>query len=313
MNAIQTEGYRYELVEGWGMEAKERWNIKEVAGIGISAQDEIFLLTRVQPPVVVMDVQGKVLDWFGEGLFVRPHGLHVDPDGSILAVDDGGHAVYCFDAGRKLVHTIGTPGVPSDTGCVKKDYRTIQRAAGPFHYPTRLAKDADGMIYVTDGYGNARVHKFDPQYRLVQSWGQPGTAPGRFQLPHGVAVDRNNLVYVADRQNNRVQRFTTQGEFVDQWTDLERPSDVFIDRSGDVYVAECRRTSRFDGAPSRISIFHADGSLAARLSADPFYDLEQGYRCAHGLVVDSEGSLYVTEVGKKLPEDFYGVKKYRRV
>ena len=308
-----TGDFCYELVEDWGIEAKLRWNVKEVAGIGISARDEVFLLTRVNPPILVMDPQGHVQSWFGSGIFVRPHGIHVDPDGSILAVDDGGHAVYCFDAQRTLVHTIGTPGAPSDTGCVNKDYRTILRAAGPFHYPTRLAKDSKGMIYITDGYGNARVHKFDPQYRLITSWGQPGTGPGCFQLPHGIAIDSSDIVYVADRQNNRIQRFTTEGVFLDEWTGLDHPSDVWIDRGGTIYVSECKRTSCFDGAPSRITIFNPNGTCLTQLSADPFYRLEQGYRCAHGLAIDSEGSLYITEVGKHLPDSFFGVKKYRRV
>lgn len=92
-----------------------------------------------------------------------------DRDGTIYGVDDGGHAVYQFNSSKELVRTWGTKNMPSDTGCVNKDYKTIQRAAGPFNYPTRLVEDKDGYVYVTDGYGNARVHKFTHDGVLVKS------------------------------------------------------------------------------------------------------------------------------------------------
>ena len=303
----------YECVENWGIEAKQRWGVKEVAGIGVDSQDQIYLLSRVQPPVIVLTKEGKVVDWFGGGVFVRPHGLYLNPDGSVLGVDDAGHAVYRFDPKHELVQVIGTRGVPSDTGCINKDYKTIQQSAGPFNDPTRLARDSQGMIYVTDGYGNARVHKFDTEGNLIKSWGEPGDAPGCFNLPHGIAIDQHDILYVADRQNHRIQRFTTDGDFIDQWTGLYRPSDLWIDREENVFVAECKRSSVFDDEPSRISIFDMDGNLQARLGGDGFYDLAQGCHCAHGMVVDSEGSLYIAEVGKNLPDSFFGVKKYRRI
>lgn len=295
------------------MEAKKRWNVKEVAGLGVDERDQVYLLTRVQPPVIVMSKDGRVLDWFGNQVFIRPHGMYLNTDGSVLGVDDGGHAVYRFNPQHELVQVIGTRGVPSDTGCVNKDYRTIQHSAGPFNYPTRLTRDSDGMIYVTDGYGNARVHKFDPKGNLIMSWGEPGDAPGCFNLPHGIAIDKNGLLYVADRQNHRIQRFDTNGKFIDQWTGLHRPSDVWIDKDDNVFVAECKRSSVFSDKPSRISIFNMDGELKARLGGNDFYELSQGSHCAHGMVVDSEGSLYIGEVGKNLPDSFFGVKKYRRV
>lgn len=303
----------YEWVEDWGKEAKERWNIVEAAGVTVDQEDHVFVLTRTVPPVVVFDRDGRVLDHWGDDIFVRAHGMYLDGDGYIYGVDDGGHAVYKFDRDHNLVMTLGTKGQPSDTGCVNKDYKTIVRGAGPFNYPTRLVAGKDGYIYVSDGYGNSRVHKFDRDGNLIMSWGEPGEGNGQFNLPHGIALGSNGLLYVADRQNHRVQVFTTEGEFVTAWTGLHRPSDIWIDAEGIVYVAECKRTSDFGSSPSRVSIMDLNGRLLSRLEKDTTYDVELGSRCAHGIAVDAEGSLYITEVAKKAKDSFYGVKKYRRV
>lgn len=303
----------YECVEDWGVDAKKKWNIVEVAGVTVDRQDRVYVLTRTVPPVVVFDKNGQVLDHWGDDIFVRAHGMYLDDSGYIYGVDDGGHAVYKFAPNHDLVMTLGTKGFPSDTGCIGKDYKTIVRSAGPFNYPTRLVAGPDGFLYISDGYGNARVHKFDLQGNLIQSWGEPGEDPGQFNLPHGIAYGPNGLIYVADRQNHRVQVFTTTGEFITMWTGLHRPSDIWIDAEGVVYVAECKRTSIYDESPSRVSIMDLDGNLLSRLDQDTIYDPELGSRCAHGIAVDSEGSLYVTEVAKKVDQSFYGVKKYRRV
>lgn len=303
----------YEWVEDWGIQAKERWNIVEAAGVTVDREDRVYVLTRTVPPVVVFDRAGRVLDAWGDDIFVRAHGMYLDSEGYIYGVDDGGHAVYKFDQSHNLVMTLGEKGKPSDTGCVNKDYRTVAHGAGPFNYPTRLVAGKDGYIYVSDGYGNSRVHKFDRDGRLITSWGEPGEGPGQFNLPHGIALGPNSLLYVADRQNHRVQIFTTDGIFVSSWKGLHRPSDIWIDASGIVYVAECKRTSDFGAAPSRISIMDLDGKLLSRLDGDAPYTPELGSRCAHGIAVDSEGSLYITEVAKKAKGSFFGVKKYRRL
>src|SRR4029077_310489 len=128
------------------------------------------------------------------------------------------HTVRRFTPEGTLLLTLGRSGQPSDNGIAGNDYRTIRRAGPPFHRPTNMALAEDGAIYVTDGYGNARVHKFAPNGRLLLSWGEPGGGPGQFNLPHGIAVDRDGRVYVADRENSRVQVFTPEGEYLTEWT-----------------------------------------------------------------------------------------------
>lgn len=138
----------YEWIEGWGIEAKERWNIIEAAGVTVDQKDRVYVLTRTVPPVVVFNRDGEMMDAWGDDIFVRAHGMYLDNDGFIYGVDDGGHAVYKFDQNHNLIMTLGERGRPSDTGCVNKDYRTIIHEAGPFNYPTRLVTGKDGCIYV---------------------------------------------------------------------------------------------------------------------------------------------------------------------
>ena len=165
-------------------------------------------------------------------MFTRPHGITIGPDDSVYCTDDCGHTVRKFSSDGKLLFTLGTHGKPSDTGATSIDFRTITHAGPPFHYPTNLAIAPSGELYVTDGYGNARVHVFAPDGRLLFSWGEPGGGPGQFRVPHGIAVNRSGVVYVVDRENSRIQLFTPKGEFISEWTDLARPSQLFIDRDG---------------------------------------------------------------------------------
>lgn len=304
----------YEYVENWGLN-QDQVCFKAIAGISVDSNDHIYVLTRTETPVVVMNKEGEILETFGQGVFGRAHGLYRDSDGFLFGVDDHDHAVYKFSPDKKLIMTLGTKGEASDTGYVSKDYKNVVlRAAGPFNRPTRLTTDKAGNLYVTDGYGNARVHKFDHNGNLLLSWGEPGTEPGQFRLPHGIGIDDSGILYVADRSNNRVQLFDTNGKFLDVWTNFERPSDIWIDSNNIIYVSECLRTSNFTCSPSRISIVDKSGKLLSRLEdSNQFYDAQIGHHCAHGMAIDSEGSIYIGNVGQKFPENYSGLAKYRRV
>ena len=218
--------------------------------------------------------------------------------------DDRDHTVRKFTIDGKLLMTLGTRGVASDTGVENGDYRTVRRAAAPFNLPTNLALAPDGSMYVSDGYGNARVHKFSPDGRLVLSWGGPGDGPGQFNLPHGIAVDRDSRVYLADRENSRVQIFDAAGKFLMEWTDVARPSEVFVDPQDNVFVSEIGfRCGMFPGTVpppepegSRVSIFTRDGKLLCRWGGGPDPCAAGDFFAAHDIWVDSHGDLYVSEV-----------------
>ena len=312
--------YRYELVKDWGKNFPIEWGLNSVPGIYVDAKDHVYIMSRSKPPIIVCNTDGEVLDTWGEDILERPHGMYIDEDNKIYIVDGEVHVAYIFNENKELLMTLGEKGKKSDTGAILKDFHTIKRSAGPFNYPTHMTKAKDGSIYVTDGYGNARVHKFHPDGTLDFSWGNPGHAPGEFVLPHCVVISDENILYVADRHNDRIQLFTLDGTFIEEWTDTIRPAGLCI-HDGLLYVGECKQTLTFDDAPSRISIFTLDGKLVSRLenpdAVDPIDKVsilpKELYRCVHSISVDSEGSIYVTEVGQLHPADYMAIRKYRRV
>ena len=202
----------------------------------------------------------------GAGTFVRPHGIFIGRDDTVYCTDDFDHTVRAFSTTGKLRLTLGVRGRPSDTGATSVDYRTIRRAGPPFHYPTNLARGPAGDLYVADGYGNARVHHFSADGRLLHSWGEPGSGPGQFNVPHGIAVDQAGIIYVADRENSRIQLFSPDGAHLKNWTNVTRPCQVFIDRAGG-YMSRSLGNAR-DAGPAlarRNSALPAAASVSSTL------------------------------------------------
>ena len=296
--------FQYEANDRWA-KLPSGWVWTEVAAVAADSQDRVYVFNRGEHPVMIFDRQGSFLRAWGEGLFARAHGLFIGPDDSIYCTDDLDHTVRKFTPEGRLLLTLGTSGQPSDTGATSVDYRTILRAGPPFHYPTNLALSAVGEIYITDGYGNARVHKFSADGRLLFSWGEPGAGPGQFHVPHGIAVDAKGTVFVADRENSRIQLFTSEGKFLSAWTDVVRPCQVFIDGQGNVYVAELGfRAGMWPGttAPSgnvpggRVSVVDQHGKLQARWGGGENPCAPGDFFAPHGIWCDSRGDLYVAEV-----------------
>ena len=163
----------------------------------------------------------------------------------------------------------------------------------------------DDSIYYADD-GNARVHKFTPEGKLLRSWGEPGKGPGQFVVPHGIAVDKNDRVLVADRHNNRIQIFDSQGTYLTEWTDLMFPTDIFIDKDQTVYVSELMRPG--------ISIFDIKGKLLASWGNEGQSKEDPLFVTLHAIVVDSEGSIYVVEVmGVQAGTPFFTTRKTRMI
>jgi len=281
------------------------WTWQEVAGVACDSKDHAFVFNRGEHPVVIFDRDGVFLGSWGEGMFVRPHGIFIGPDDYVFCIDDLDHTVRKFTSDGRLLLTLGTSGQHSDTGATSIDYRTIVRAGPPFHFPTNLALAPEGDLYITDGYGNARVHRFSPDGRLILSWGKPGSGPGEFHVPHGIAVDRKGTVYVADRENSRIQLFNPEGVYLAEWTDVARPCEVFIDRVGTVYVAElCFHAGMWpgtspptpDASGGRLSIFDFEGKLRARWGGGRNPTSPGDFFAPHDVWVDSRGDIYVGEV-----------------
>ncbi len=295
---------RYEALAHWE-QLPAGWSFGEVAGVATDSGDRLYVFSRGEHPVIVFDRGGRFLTAWGEGVFQRAHGITIGPDDAVYCTDDLDHTVRKFTPDGKLLLTLGTSGRPSETGIDGIDYRTIRRAAGPFHRPTNVALDAAGCLYVTDGYGNAAVHKFSADGRLLFSWGEPGDGPGQFNLPHGIAIDREGRVLVADRENSRIQVFTADGRFVTAWTDVHRPMQVCVDAHDNVFVVEVGwRAGLFPwhtppmlpAAGARLSMFNRQGELQARWGGGDDPCRTGDFFAPHDVCIDAHGDLYVGEV-----------------
>jgi len=318
----------YRVVEGWE-KLPAGFHHRDVAGVSLDAQDRVYILTRDEPRVIVYEPDGTYRASFGEGLFTnRTHGLTVGPDGFIYCADDGDHTVRKFSPAGELLMTLGTPGVASDTGYDGKTIASIKRGGEPFNRPTNVAISAEGDIFVSDGYGNARVHRFSPTGKLLLSWGEPGRGPGQFHLPHSLRIAPDGRVLVADRENDRIQFFSPTGEYLGQWTNVQRPTDLFVSKEGLVYVSELAwREGQFSFAQGeikqtqygRVSVLDLQtGEVLARWGGADI--AAPGNFCApHCVAVDSRGDAYVGEVtytfGVKTgfaPADCHTFQKFAR-
>ena len=280
--------YRYEERTDWAR-LPGGWRFKEVVDVAVDPDDRVYVFNRGEHPVIVFDRDGQFLESWGEGLFVRPHGLTMGPDGMLYCVDDQGHCVRKCTLGGEVLMVIGAPGegAPAQSG-------------RPFNQPTKVAFDpANGDLYISDGYGNARVHRYSSTGEHLSSWGDYGTDPGQFNLVHSVCTDSRGSVYVADRENHRVQVFDPEGNYLTQWNNLHRPCGLHID--GDlVYVGQLPTqlevNETYPNIGSCVSIHDLNGERLARLG-DPRAGEGPGqFTAPHGLTVDSHGDIYVGEV-----------------
>jgi DNA-binding beta-propeller fold protein YncE len=331
MLSVGSQPYRFEVVEAWPR-LPAGWDLVEVAAVATDSQDRVYLFNRGECPVAIFSPDGEFVSHWGEQTIVRAHGLTVGPDDSVYCVDDLDHTVMKFSPDGELLLKLGVSGQYSDTGATSLDYRTIQRSGPPFNFPTDLALGGGGELYITDGYGNARVHKFSPDGELLKSWGEPGDGPGQFHVPHGIAVSPDGLVWVADRENDRIQRFDANGAFVDEWTQLARPTNIFIDNgidgAGAVYVSELGyHAGIWPGSPQpspnatggRVSIFNLQGELLCRWGGGKDPCARGDFFAPHDLWLDSRGDLYVSEVhwsagGKRglVPRACHCIQKFVR-
>jgi len=303
MRKVGSDKFVYEVAEWWGQLPKG-WAFRDVAGVAVDSQDRVYAFSRGEHPVVIFDREGRFLGAWGEGLFKRPHGIFIGPDDAVYCVDDWGHAVRKFTPDGRPLLVIETADRPADTGYVWDDPRTVLRSGPPFCYPTGVALSPDGEMYVTDGYGNARVHKFAPDGQLLFSWGEPGNGPGQFVTPHSACVDQTGLVYIADRDNRRIQIFSPQGEFITQWRDVRRPDSLCLDAKENIYVAELglikqgepgRRYVVPTAPHGRITVRDLSGKILAEWGPEDPQGADL-YYAPHGIAIDSRGDLYVSEV-----------------
>ncbi len=253
----------YSVERPWG-ELPAGLQLSGVSDVAVDADDRVYVYQRGVPPIVIFDSCGAYVGSWGDGVIADAHGIFITPAGRVLVADRDAHQVLGFSLDGQLELALGERHRP--------------KLQAPFNHPADVAAAPDGDIYVADGYANSVVHRFSSDGRLVRTWGRPGRDQAAFSTPHAVRVHPDGRVLVADRENNRVQIFSADGAYLDEWTDFFHPMDIFVDRNGHTYVT--------DQIP-RLSRFDPDGALVGRCRPVLYG--------AHGIWGDSRGDFYLAE------------------
>ncbi len=276
---IGSGDYRYRFRRNWAQPPRW-WNFGETGQAGppqtcvkgaTAANGDVYVLSRAAHPVMVFDADGRFVTSWGEGVFSSfVHGMTIDPAGHVWIADSGLHTVTQHTADGTKLRTLGVPGAAAPTLYGK-----------PFNMPTGIAIASNGELFVSDGYGNRRVHCFSAEGELKHSWGEPGDGAGQFALVHFITADAEDRLYVCDRENHRIQIFSTAGEILAQWTGFMMPSDVAFGREA-IYVAGA------DG----VSIWTKDRRKLVHLGRDePF----AGAFNVHGIWLDADENIYLAQ------------------
>ena len=278
---IGMERFTYETAEGWE-KIPEGYEFPDASGVTVDSDDNVYILNRGAHPVIVLDKDGNFLRSFGEGEFdQRAHGIHCSPDNFIYTVNDSQHCIKKYTREGKLLMVIG------------EENKAAEKWSGtPFHRPTNMAVSPNtGDIFVTDGYGNSRVMKFDSKGKYLSQWGKPGKGQGEFDTPHAILVDRKGRVVVGDRENDRVQVFDANGKWLATWPGFA-PFGLVEDSKGAIFVADGRANQVLQVDPTSGKVTSRWGSQGTGPGQ---------YQLPHMLAVDKQGSLYVVEIqGKRL-------------
>ena len=277
MVVLGSGNFKYEKVPEWPKMPKY-WEFGAASDGAVNSKGEIYIFSRGKHPLTIWTKEGDFLSSWGEGTFsANPHGIYIAPNDNVWLVDRDFHIATEYTPGGEALRTLGEKLAPSPS------FQGL-----PFNMPSGLAISTSGELYVSDGYGGHRVHKFSADGELLLSWGKQGTGPGEFALLHNIWVDERERVLICDRENDRIQLFNSDGDFLEEWTDLSSPGDVWI-HEDHIYCIE-------QGPHGGVSIWTLDGDVVSRWKIDE----EPGKGSitdGHGITVDSEGSIYVTEIG----------------
>jgi DNA-binding beta-propeller fold protein YncE len=251
------------------------------ASVAFDSRGHMFVLTRGDKTFFEFAKNGAFIRAFGDKLFTRSHGLRIDRDDNLWATDVGAHVVVKFNPRGDVLLTLGTKGEAGEwneaTGSRK------------FNQPNDIAIAANGDVFVAQGHtpgpsGDARVLKFDKSGRFIKSWGGKGTGPGQFQVAHGIDIDREGRLWVADRENQRIEIFTADGAFVREIKYAGLPCGLKIGR---------RSIFMVNGFAGQLLELDLDGKVVAALGK-PGTGLGE-FGEAHMIAVSPKGEIYVAD------------------
>jgi sugar lactone lactonase YvrE len=265
--------YTYSVDKNWGRGTGALTAFGVAQGVTGDSKDRIYVFQRSPTAeILILDRAGNFISRWGDGSFGLPHGIWTNDRDELFITDTKLHTITHWTNDGKLLRTWGTPGVPGAQDV-------------PFNRPTKAFVAADGEMYVSDGYGHQRVHRYDRSGDVIHSWGSKGTGPGQFALPHDVWIDERNRVLICDRENRRVQIFDRAGNFVSEWANVQNPMQIYI-RDNLIYMAH---------AYAEISIRTLDGEVLAKWPYESNVPVANE-RSPHSIWVDSQGDIYVAEV-----------------
>lgn len=245
----------------------------EASGVAVDSKGHIFLFQRVKPMLAEYDENGHFVRSIGDGLFTHPHGLRIDRDDNLWITDDSSHIVLKISPAGQVLLVLGRANVAAEADWL-------------FNQPTDVAFGRSGEIYISDGYGNSRIVKFDKNGKFIKSWGKYGTGPSEFNLPHSVAVDSRGRVYVGDRENQRIQIFDEDGNFLTQWTGIGYPYGLTITPDQHVWMV--------DGGFDRIIELDTNGKILGAVG-EPGHGPGQ-LAWGHFLAVTADRKIIVADV-----------------
>lgn len=257
----------------------EKIKLAAVSGVAVDAHGDLLVFHRGTPPILIFDKSGKFLRSI-DGEFKSAHGLRIDAGGNIWTTDNANHTVTRFSADGKVTLRLGEKDVPGED-------------ESHFNKPADIAFADNGDFFIADGYGNSRVVKFDRNGKFLLAWGKKGKREGEFDLPHAVRLDSKGNVYVGDRENDRVQVFDQNGKFIRSFGGFA-PFGLFITPDDTLFVA--------DGRAHQVMKMTLEGKVLetiGKLGPEPGH-----FFLPHGITVDKDGSIYVTEINGKRVQKF---------
>lgn len=271
-------------------------------GLAIDARDRVFLFTRTKNPVQIYEADGTFVASWGQDHVKEAHHLKIDSKGNVWVADIGLHTVRQFTPDGKLLRTLGTEGKSG-------------RDETHFNMPTDMAITPAGEVFVADGYGNARVVHFDASGKFVKAWGDLGSKPGQFSIAHAIAIDSKGRLYVADRNNVRVQIFDQEGKLLDVWSNVITPWGLYATKDDSIWVCgsspmQWRKSDGALGCPPKDQLFMKfapSGRLLQLWTVPKGKDgLEEPGECnwVHAIAEDSKGNLYVGDIKGKRAQKF---------